>query len=229
MSKFVLNVRHRPTMSETIEDRFAHFISVVRGLPLPWGLADGKELKLPPVGSALATHAKLRGKLGPGVSGDLKFQYRAAGNLDDRAADDDSVVVEFRSDAVTWDCFVNEGFTGFVSAMGAYIGYLYRWDESPEEWKCLQAVAKQAAKNLDGRDGLFRFGPVSFMDRELCRRGCNGMTPGQIVRQLTGTVPEVRLLNDGVLIVSADRFPEQSEIVAMDRIIRDRLALPAWC
>lgn len=228
MSKFVLTVRHRPTMAETIDERFAHFVSVASSLSPPWGLIDSKALRLPDVGSALSARTKLRGKLGPGISGDLKFQYRAATNLDDRAADDDSVVIEFDSRKVQWHQFVSEGLVGYVRAMEAYIARVYRWDVAPDERELKVAASHRSNKNLDGRDGFFRFGPASFMDRELCRRSCNGMTPEQIAVGLTGAVPEVRLLADGVLIVAADHFAEQGEIVAMDRVIRTRLGLPIW-
>lgn len=228
MTKFVLNVRHRPTMAETIDQRFAHFVSGVRNLPVPWGLATGKELKLPPVGTGLATEATLRGKLGRGVSGFVQFMYRAPANLNDRAANDDAVVIEFDASKVAWQQFVGDGLPGYVRAIGAYIGHLYRWEEASEEWRLLKDIASKTGKNLDGRDGFFRFGPVSFMDHELCRRGCNGMTPEQIVTLLRGVVPDVKLLDDGVLIVATDHFPEQREIVAADRLIRERLGLPIW-
>ena len=228
MTKFVLNVRHRPKMTETIEQRFLHFVAVVSNLPSPWGLVEGKGLKLPQVGTALSTHAKLRGKLGAGISGDLKIQYRDPTNLNDRAADDDAAVVEFDSSKVGWRQLIEDGLPGYVRAMGAYIGHLYRWDEAPAEWILLKDAARKAGRNLDGRDGFFRFGPVSFMDRELCRRGCNGMTPEQVAERLAGIVPDARLFDDGVLIVAANHFPEQAEIVATDRRIRERLDLPIW-
>lgn len=226
--KFTLNIRHRPTMAETIEQKFACFLSVVRELPSPWGLTEGKELKLPPVGTRLATEAKLRGKLGRGVSGFVQFMYRAPANLNDRAANDDAVVVEFDASKIEWQQLVDDGLPGYIRAIGAYAGRVYRWDTSPEDWEVSSRLCRSTGKDLDGRDGFFRFGPLSFMDRELCRRGCNGMTPEQIVTQLRGVVPDVKLLGEGVLVVATDHFPEQQEIVAADRLIRERLGLPIW-
>jgi hypothetical protein len=228
MTKFVLNVRHRPTMEETIEQHFAHFVSIVNSLPPPWGLVEGKELKLPPIGTGLSTSAMLRGKLGVGISGVMTISYRAPANFRDQASHDDSVVIEFDSSKATWEQVVDDGLPGYVRANGAYTGRLERWDEMPETWEVSSEICRRLGKDLDGRDGFFRFGPVSYMDRELCRRGCDGMTPEQIVAKLTGVVPEVRLLNDGVLIVAADHFPEQAEIIATDRVIRERLDLPLW-
>lgn len=228
MSKFELNVRHRPTMAETIEQRFACFLATLRDLPPPWGLAEGKELRLPPVGTGLSASAQLRGKLGTGIAGIVTISYRAPANVRDQASHDDSIAIEFDTSKVVWRQLVDDGLPGYISAIGAYIGHLYRWDESPEEWRLLKEVANKTGKDLDGRDGFFRFGPVSFMDRELCRRGCNGLMPEQIVTQLRDVVPDVKMLGDGVLIVATDHFPEQHEIVAADRLIRERLGLPIW-
>lgn len=228
MTKFVLNVRHRPTMEETIEQRLARFVSVVGQLPQPWGLVEGKKLKLPLIGTGLSTSAKLRGKLGAGIAGVVTISYRASANLLDRASHDDSVVIEFDSSKVTWRKLIDDGLPGYVRAIEAYICRLERWDEMPETWDVSSEVCRRFGIDLDGRDGFFRFGPVSYMDRELCRRGCNGMTPEQIVDRLGGLLPEVKLLDDGVLIVAADHFPEQAEIVATDLAIRERLDLPRW-
>jgi hypothetical protein len=226
--KFILNVRHRPTMTETIEQRLAHFVSLACELPAPWGLVAGKELKLPPVGTGLAVEAKLRGKLGRGISGFVQFMYRAPANLNDRAANDDAVVIEFDASKVAWRQLVDDGLPGYVRAIGAYTGNLERWDEMPNKFEPWTKACKEFSKDFDGRDGLFRFGPLSFMDRQLCRRSCNGMTPEQVVAKLRGVVPDVKLLDDGVLIVAADHFPEQDEIVVADRLIRERLGLPIW-
>jgi hypothetical protein len=227
--KFVLNVRHRPEAQETIEARFAHFVEVVRGLPSPWGFLPGKSPALPPVGSGLSTTAQLRGKLGTGVAGQVTFAFRAAASLRDHAAVDDACVIEFEARKSDWWQVARVAVTGYVQAMGAYLACVYRWDEAPAEWRLRKSLSERIGnRSIDGRDGLFRIYPISFMDRELCRRGCNGMTPEQIVTELSGVVPEVRLLGDGVLIVAADHYPDQAEIIATDRSIRDRLGLPIW-
>lgn len=224
----MLNVRHRPTMEEAIEQRLAHFVSVADQMSPPWGLVKGKDLTLPPVGSGLSTSVKLRGKLGAGIAGAVTISYRSPANLMDKASHDDSLIVDFDSSRVRWRQLIDEGLPGYVRAMGAYICRLERWDDMPETWEISSELCRRLGKDLDGRDGFFRFGPVSYMDRELCRRGCNGMTPEQIIDRLDSLLPEVKLLDDGVLIVAADDFPEQAEIVATDLVIRERLGLPRW-
>jgi len=226
--KFVLNIRHRPTMDETIEACFERFVGVMRQVQVPWGVVPGKELTLPPVGAGLSTTTQLRNKLGTGITGRATFSYRAQANLRDVASHDDSLVVEFDARKKDWRDLVCIALPSYVHAMCAYVGSVYRWEESSDEWEKSSAISRSTGKDIDGRDGFFRIGPLSFMDRELCRRGCNGMTPEQIVVKLTGTVPDVRLFEDGVLIVAADHFPEQREIIATDRAIRERLGLPVW-
>lgn len=225
--KFTLNIRHRPLMCENIDDRFAQFELVVRRLAPPWGLED-RVLTLPPLGTAVCRIASLSRKLGSGLKGDIEFSIRVASYLRDHASIDDILLIEFDERKTTWTQLVEEAFPGYVCAIGAYIGHIYRWNDALTEGRLRAAISKANGKNLDGRDGFFRFGPISYMDRELCRRGCNGLTPEQIVAQLTGVVPEVRMLEDGVLIVAAEHFPEQAEINATDREIRQRLGLPVW-
>lgn len=78
MSKFVLNVRHRPELHESISERFRKFREVLAELPAPWGTARGVEMELPAVGSALSSRTKLRGKLGQGTGSGL---VRARGQV----------------------------------------------------------------------------------------------------------------------------------------------------
>lgn len=226
--KFELNIRHRPLMAESVEKCFEHFVSVIRQIQEPWGLARGRELSLPALGTELSATAQLRGKLGAGVKGRVTFGHRTQANLRDVSSHDDSLVIEFDARKVDWKQLAESVFPAYIHAMDAYIGHIYRGDQVLQEWRMLKEIATRVDKDLDGRDGFFRFGPMSFMDRELCRRSCKGMTPEQVLSKLTGTVPQVRLCNDGVFIVAAEQFPEQSEIIATDRLIRRCLGLSAW-
>jgi hypothetical protein len=225
--KFTLNIRHRPSMDESIDGRFAHFEDVARSLSSPWGLED-RAFVLPPLGTGVCRIASLGRKLGAGMKGDVTFRLRVEPYLRDHASIDDFVVIDFDTRKTTWAQLALEAFPGYVRAMGAYIGHIYRWDDALTQGRLSAAISKATGKDLDGRDGFFCFGPISYMDRELCSRGCNGLTPEQIVARLTGIVPDVKLFEDGVLIVAADDFPEQPEINATDRVIRSRLGLPVW-
>jgi hypothetical protein len=225
--KYELNIRHRPLMAENIDERFAQFERVARHLAPPWGLED-RALTLPPLGTAVCRIASLSRKLGSGLKGDIKYSIREATYLHDHASVDDMLFIEFDERKTTWIQLVEDAFPGYVRALGAYIGRLSRVDEPLSDWELMKSINKSTGRNLGGRDGFFRFGPISYMDRELCRRSCNSLSPEQIVAQLTGVVPDVRMFEDGVLIVAAERFPEQAEINATDRVIRNRLGLPIW-
>ena len=222
-----MNIRHRPQLSERVEGIFSRFVSDASLLPSPWGIAN-PSVVLPPLGTALCQILQLRGKLGKGISGRIKFSIRAENYLVDHASIDDSLHVEFDQSKAIWKELTDIAFPCYVRALGAYSGSLRRDDEPISYWRRIVEIEKLTGLSLDGRDGFFRFGPINFMDRELCRRGCNGQTPEQIVVALADVVPEARLFDDGVIIVAADHFPEQEEIGATDRAIRKRLGLSIW-
>lgn len=224
--KFRVNIRHRPQVSESVEVAFARFVGEASLLPPPWGLTSPS--RLPPLGPELCQILQLRGKLGKGVTGRILFRIRAEDYLKDRSSLDDYLIIEFDAGKVKWDEFVDNAFPTYARAVGAYYGSMARVDEPISYWRRAVEIGKATGRDLDGRDGFFRFGPINFMDRELCRRGCGGMTPQQIVDQLTGVVPDVRLFEDGVIIVAADHFPEEEEIAASDRAIRRHLGFPVW-
>lgn len=223
--KAVLNIRHRPKLDESIERRFETVVSSLHKLKLPWGIGEDVTLRLPPIGTRLATHVKLRGKLGKGLSGELTLRYRAAANLHDNTSSDDFLLIEFQTDKVEWSELAATAMPHYVEALEAYIAGMSYWDSMPREWRELSAIERTLGLNLDGRDGVFRFGPLTFMDAELCRRGCGGLTPGEVVARLRGIVPQVTLLLDGVFIVAATEFPREQDIARVDRLIREALGL----
>lgn len=224
MSKFTLNVRHRPSPDDSMESRLRDFVSAISTIPLPWGLV-GNNLELPSIGTSLAAYIKLRGKLGRGISGDLTLRLRSSGNLSDHSSADDSLVLTFPETVCSWQDLANVALPAYVRAMNAYIAGLDRWEEMANKHDLLRE-SHRGGKNMDGRDGPYYFGPLTYMDRRLCERSCNGMSPEQIIHRLVDLLPEVRSLNDGILIIAADHFPEQAEIVATDLAIRERLGLP---
>ena len=209
-----------------MESRLRDFVSEISMLPLPWGMG-GKYLELPSIGTSLAAYIKLRGKLGRGISGDLTLRLRSPGNLSEHSSADDSLVLTFSDTMCSWQDLANVALPAYVRAMDAYIAGLDRWEEMAGKHDLLRD-SRLGGKNMDGRDGPYYFGPLTYMDRILCERACNDMSPEQIVDRLVNLLPEVRLLNDGILIVATDHFPEQAEIVATDLAIRERLGLPRW-
>lgn len=228
MTKYVLNIRHRPQLREPITDKFARLKVVLADLPPPWGSAPGSGIDLPPVGSALSARIKLRGKLGRKLAGELKLQLRVVGNLSDRAADDDALLLEFDSRDVDWQSLVGTAIPGYLEALDAYSARLDLWEELPNKFDVWSKACRDSGKDLDGRDGPMQFGGVTYLDRKLCERMASGLTPERIVEALRGAVNGARVLRDGVLIVAFDCFPDQAHVVEMDHRIRGLLQLPRW-
>jgi hypothetical protein len=228
MSRFVLNIRHRPQLGESISEKFEGLKHVLAKLPQPWGTGAGIAIDLPPVGTALSARIKLRGKLGRKISGELKLQLRVAGNLSDRAADDDALLLEFDEKDVDWKSLVDVAIPGYLDALDGYSLRLDRWEELPKKFEVWSRACRDSGKDLDGRDGPIQFGGVTYMDRVLCGRMANGLTPESVVEALHGAVEDVRILRGGVLIVAVDCFPDQARVVELDHEIRSLLQLQRW-
>lgn len=229
MKKLVLNVRRRSRSNESISELLAAFNTRLKEVPTPWGLRSGASISVPHIGTGLSTTTSLRGKLGIGLSGELKFQFRGSGNHEEKAVTDDAVIIEFDSSKATWKELFEVGMPAYVLALGAYIARVERSEEAARKFDRWQEKCLSTGLDLDGHDGFFRFPAAGFMDRGLCLRACNGLAPADVANLLAGVVPMLALIADGIAFATVTDYPDSDqEIVAADRRIRERLRLPIW-
>jgi hypothetical protein len=76
--------------------------------------------------------------------------------------------------------------------------------------------------DVDGRDGVYRVGPVSFFDRQLCVRAF-GLSPEAVVQALQEKAERVGLVADGVLIVLTTRLIDRRELELLSDSVDRRL------
>lgn len=227
--KVNLNVRHRPNLSETVDQKFSEVLSSMRRIGPPWGIDPTTEVILPAMGTRLATHVKLRNKLGSGISGELVLRHRAASNLQNNSAHDDFLLVDYDSNRFNWDSLVNQAFPKYIEAMGAYFARLSYFELMPEEWRQVSAIERLEGLNLDGRDGVFRFGPLTYLDAQMCERTCMGMSASEVVSRLSGGVHAAYELFGGAVIVATPDYPSIDRFFENDQAIRSILGVPFSC
>ncbi len=98
----------------------------------------------------------------------------------------------------------------FPEAIGAVRGYraaayvkFYSSEYSDLHRSERSALREKANADPDGRDNIFTLQPAQFWDAELCQRAL-GCGRDEVIKRLTGKVPLVRPLMDGVYVVFND-------------------------
>jgi hypothetical protein len=97
-------------------------------------------------------------------------------------------------------------------------------DLALQDWDEVVALREATGKDIEGRDSVFRLGPVNHLDRELCRRAF-GLVPEEVARALNGRVEAASVLLDGVFIVASSRLISRDELEVLNRNLREALAV----
>jgi hypothetical protein len=142
---------------------------------------------------------------------------------DDVPSWDDVLLVDFRISHTDVDYYylMKTVFPTYIDAMQAYYAAL-----SEEQIFVADATYQDPVDGawagrsdyVDSRHGVSRIWPANYWDRELCRRPFS-LPPEEIVRRLVGKVAEVRLFQDGVILIdSYERVPDNALSAIDDRL-----------
>ncbi|WP_133612536.1 hypothetical protein [Dongia mobilis] len=138
------------------------------------------------------------------------YAYRSAAYLsDDCAAHDDRLFFRFdvRDSAINYQQLLRKNAPEVIEAFGAYRAdlcfFLYEVFFEQKNAGVLQRLRSDASIDIDGRNNIFTLQAVNYWDGELCQRAL-GYGRDEVIRRLTGKVPRVEPLMDGVYVVFSD-------------------------
>ena len=223
--KIAAEFRHRPRADEPIEARHASVMEGLMDINPPWGLRGKQRVPVPPIGEELQVEVDLGPVLAPGLNAKLTYVLRSASYLRDEGQYDDCLFVDFEHGLTDYREFVVTVFPAYVRAFHPYRGAIVQDEDLVlEDWDRVVELRKATGRDVDGRDSVFRIGPVNYFDRELCRRAFD-LTPEEIVSMLQGRVESVSILLDGVLIVGTSRLLNRDDLDRLAKTLRDELAV----
>lgn len=224
-SKFVLELRHRPKLSDDIKERHKRFVDLQSEVGAPWGIpCDGSVTPLDMSGE-LSSIVDLDGVLGLGLKGDIIYQFRGEEYLRDIAQYDDSLAIEFNPKKIDYVNLVKNVFPILVKAFECYRATIYEKKIARSDWREIVKLSRSTGKDVNGRDGVYRVNAVNFYDNELCRRAF-GLSPDQVIHRLRGKVEHVSLLLDGVLLIISSAILENDKLANIDSEVKTMLANP---
>jgi len=199
----------RARQEESIEERHDAFANNMLNLPAPLGW---RGLKIPPapdcgeyLGASFDIDYPVRGL-------ELQGRYVFRGETyeyEDEATYDDKVWITFPTQSQNLDyremlhqhlAQAMEAFGGY-SAHGYFNGYVVKYEDL--HGAEIQALRNRPGVDVNGRNNIFTLNVVQYWDAELCQRAL-GYGRDEVIKRLTGKVPLVRPLMDGVYVVFND-------------------------
>ncbi len=200
----------RPDRALTIEQRHAQVMARMAKVPPPLGFNGVALPSAPSCDDALSAHYQVK----MSTKGLLCFgDYRYRGEryvYEDRGSFDEHMTYGFRhtNKKIDYHFLVHENLPLVIEAFGAYranfpphdFDLKYRESAGGEEpYRRL----KEQGLDVDGRSNIFTLCPAQFWDAELCQRAL-GYGPDEVMRRLSGKIPRVQPVLDGVYLVFND-------------------------
>jgi hypothetical protein len=211
MEKYELELRHRPRIGQSIEEKHIEFLAAAQKLSLPFGPIRIEDCRLPSQEDNLTTTVVFDGQFGKGIKGFVTYQLRSEKYLEDRAQFDDIFIAEFRADKVNFRVLAFDVLPSLITAFGAYRAAVRNVSLAIEDWPVVAETVEATGKDVDGRDGVYRINGVNFWDETLCERAF-GRKPVEIVNRLSSLVPIAQIVDGGAYIVCVDDYPSTSNV-----------------
>lgn len=198
-----------PLVNVPIEERHRSVVDAMRRLtsPFTW---RGLELPATPIrkkGAFSAFYAFRYSSISVQYRG--WYHIRDAKYLYDKAECDDIFSFEFKLGIpeLEYASLVHQHFPNLIAAIGGYRAclpyghYAIPYGDLHKEERV--RLRDDEAIDTDGRNNIFALDPVHFWNEELCQKAL-GYGRDEVIHRLTGKVPLVRSLMDGVYVVFSD-------------------------
>jgi len=221
--KYHLMIRARPDLDEKIPEKHKRFMNALAKIKGGWGLAGKERPPVKPPNEFFAS-VSLRGKLGPGISGNVHYQNRKSiayykeqfgETWVDDGKYDDYFTLNFDPRKVDYRALTATAFADYVTAFGAYIGDVVNEELSLVDWE-------EKKPEVFKRSGVYRICPICYFDRELCRRAF-GLAPEQVARKVAAVVEKASIVANGALIVASSNVLGLREIDDINQKLRPLL------
>lgn len=208
-SNFRFYMHYRADHNMSIEARHATFKARMMKLPQPLGWQGIDVPPAPDCGDELGASFEITYPIA-GLELDGRYVYRGQTyQYLDEAFYDDKVWISFAPSNPQIDYHemlhahlaramcAFEGYAGH----GYFGGYVVKYEDLHAAE--IQALYDRPGIDVNGRNNIFTLNVVQYWDAELCQRAL-GYGRDEVIKRLTGKVPLVRPLMDGVYIVFND-------------------------
>lgn len=209
MWNFECFVHYPPRHEEATELRHAVIAQRMRSLD---GVLSWRNLNIPATpefGRELIASYKLSYPT-PSLAVTGIYTFRGSNYVyEDRISYDDKLIFSFDVDRVG-ELYAPLLHSEFPRVVEAFEGYLMRGFYSAYATKyhalhkdTLEALRAKGDVNLNGRNNIFSLQPAQYWSEEVCRRAL-GYGRDEVIKRLSGKVPLVQPLMDGVYVVFND-------------------------
>jgi hypothetical protein len=210
MSKYRINlwIYQRPELNDSIEKLYSELTQRMMALnsPFSWNAASVPTAPVRDKGDLAACYSVKYFDAALRHHG--AYRIRDARYIDEDKTSDDTFSFEARKLSIEqYRDVLHRQFSGLIDAVGGYRAAAYLDFHSSKYSQLHQSQRRnlitQVNADPDGRNNIFTLDVAQFWDAKLCLLAL-GYGPDEVIKRLTGKVPLVKPLMDGVYVVFND-------------------------
>ncbi len=218
-------IRRRPRLEEdrpSLNARFVDQLMQVQGFWAPDKTAADAPVETDEDFASLDLRRALIAGLG---GGQLRYCPRFAGWVnDDQAMNDDFLKFRMDTRKVDYAAFCGTILPKLIGIFRPYRLKVVSDDPvDTADWEISRVLFKETRRRSDGRDGVHRIWPVSYIDDLLCQRSF-GITAEEAVDRVAPECERAELLHGGAfLIVTSEIVTGLAALDALNERVKGRL------
>lgn len=205
--------RYRTKAQESTVDRHSTVIENLKRIEWLW---DTIPAGLPISSAGESSSCYLSPYLIKPVTAEIHYASRFPSAIVDKAMSDDILIMRIDENAIHYEKFSGIIFEQIVHAFSAYKASIILDPQIViEDREEIVVAVQETGRDVNGRDGVFRFHAVNFFDDELCRRAFN-LTPVEVEKRLGGHIQRVSVQDNGVLIIATTGLVDHENLDAIN-------------
>lgn len=222
MNSIKVELRRRVNVEfDDINQLHENLIEGLRSMPVGFWNKEAS-LDNPDLSKGLECQINLGSGLPDSIYGYVAYVYRNANYIRNIAEFDDRLIFTAENlESIFYSLLVSSYFPSLIKAFAPYRAIInLDEDLALDDWDKVIEMGVSEGNDLDGRDGVFRIWPVSYYDRNLCKKAFD-MEPIEIEKKLCGRAQHVEVIRDGILLIWSDSLSiSREQIIEIDYEIR---------
>lgn len=220
-----VEMRRRSAPSDDPVSLHRRFLSVMRNSQTRWW-DPAAPIADPKVRGSLEHQVDLGPALSRGGAGYVAYVHRSPDYTADQALYDDRLILGFSLSQEEYGDLLGSALVCLLEAFAPYrVQVISDRGLMLDDYDVTLELAGVSGKDEDGRDGVARLWPATFLDDELCRRTF-GLSADEVAARLAGVVERAESRSGGVFLVATTELLGRDELVALDLALRRRLTGP---
>jgi hypothetical protein len=158
-----------------------------------------------------------------GMKGAISYASRLPASVVDKATSDDVMTLWLDAEEMDVSEFCRAVFPALIEVFEPYrAAVVTDIDVDLDDFEDICKSSQDTGRDVDGRDGVYRFWPANYFDHDLCLRAF-GIDERELVKRVTEACEVAKLFENGAFILITDEILIGDELNALNEQVKRKL------